>query len=108
MLLMTLTYTPTKLAEVLRGWLTQYPEKVLFGSDAAALGPDKGWELAAWIAMKNGRTALALALTDLLRNGEVSRARRRDRNNGDAHECREALQAGAEVSPACRAFSRQA
>jgi predicted TIM-barrel fold metal-dependent hydrolase len=72
---MTLLYTPAKLAEVLRNWLTQYPEKVLFGSDAAAFGPDTGWEVAAWIATKNGRAALALALTDMIRNGEVSRAR---------------------------------
>ena len=72
---MTLLYTPPKLAQVLKDWLTQYPEKVLFGSDAAAFGPDMGWELAAWIATKNGRAALALALTDMIRNGEVSRAR---------------------------------
>jgi uncharacterized protein len=72
---MTLLYTPAKLGEVLRDWLTQYPEKVLFGSDAAAFGPDLGWELAAWIATKNGRAALALALTDMIRNREVSRGR---------------------------------
>ena len=72
---MTLLYTPAKLADVLRDWLTQYPEKVLFGSDAAAFGPDMGWELGAWIAAKNGRSALALALTNMIRNGEVSRAR---------------------------------
>lgn len=72
---MTLLYTPPKLAQVLRDWLTQYPEKVLFGSDAAAFGPDMGWELAAWIATKNGRAALALALTDMMRDSEVSRAR---------------------------------
>ena len=72
---MTLLYTPAKLAEVLRDWLTQYPEKVLFGSDAAVFGPDVGWEVAAWIATKNGRAALALALSAMIRNGEVSRAR---------------------------------
>ncbi len=68
-------YTLTKLAEALRDWLTQYPEKVLFGSDAAAFGPDMGWEVAAWIATKNGGAALASALTEMIRNGEVSRAR---------------------------------
>jgi len=75
---MTLLYTPARLAEVLRDWLTQYPEKVLFGSDAAAFGPDTGWEVAAWIATKNGRAALALALTDMIRNGEISHARARE------------------------------
>jgi hypothetical protein len=73
--IMTLAYTPAKLAEVLRGWLTQYPEKVLFGSDASSFGPDLGWELAAWIGTKNARAALALALTDMIRSGEVSRTR---------------------------------
>jgi hypothetical protein len=75
MSMMTLAYTPAKLAEVLRGWLTQYPEKVMFGSDAFALGPDMGWELTAWISAKNGRAALAIALTDMIRNGEISRTR---------------------------------
>jgi uncharacterized protein len=75
---MTLLYTPPKLAQVLRDWLTQYPEKVLFGSDASAFGPDMGWELAAWIATKNARAALAIALTEMIRTGEVSRARAED------------------------------
>jgi Predicted metal-dependent hydrolase of the TIM-barrel fold len=75
MSMMTLAYTPAKLAEILRGWLTQYPEKVMFGSDAFALSPDAGWELTAWISARNGREALAIALTDMMRNGEVSRAR---------------------------------
>jgi hypothetical protein len=73
--LMALAYPPSQLAAVLRPWLAQYPEKVLFGSDAVAFGPDMGWELAAWIGTRNARAALALALTDMIRNGEVSRAR---------------------------------
>jgi predicted TIM-barrel fold metal-dependent hydrolase len=72
---MTLIYTPAQLADVLREWLLQYPEKVLFGTDAAAFGPDCGWELAAWVATTTGRQAVALALTGMMRNGEVSRAR---------------------------------
>jgi len=75
---LTLLYTSARLAEVLRGWLTQYPEKVLFGSDAAAYGPDSGWELAAWIATRTGREALAIALTDMVRAGEVSRESARE------------------------------
>lgn len=73
--MMTLAYTPARLAEILRGWLTQYPEKVLYGSDAFGLSPDMGWELSAWVASRNGRTALAIALTDMMRSGEVGRAR---------------------------------
>ena len=73
--LMTLAYAPASLGDVLRDWLTQYPEKVLFGSDASAFGPDMGWELAAWIATKTGRAALALALTHMIRDGEVTHAR---------------------------------
>jgi len=78
MSMMTLAYTPARLAEVLRGWLTQYPEKVLFGADAFALGPDTGWELTAWIAAKNARSALARALTEMMRNGELTRARAKE------------------------------
>jgi predicted TIM-barrel fold metal-dependent hydrolase len=73
---MTLIDSPAKLAEVLRDWLFQYPEKVLFGTDAAAFGPDVGWELSAWIATTTGRQALAIALTKMMRNGEVTRAAR--------------------------------
>jgi predicted TIM-barrel fold metal-dependent hydrolase len=75
MSLMTLAYAPSTVAAVLRGWLTQYPEKVLFGSDATGLGPDMGWELAAWVGTRNARAALALALTEMIRSGEVSRGR---------------------------------
>src|SRR5207247_2772329 len=70
---MTLLYTTPKLAEVLRDWLTQYPEKVLFGSDAAAFGPDIGWEVTAWMATGNGSAGVALALTEMSRRGEGSR-----------------------------------
>jgi uncharacterized protein len=75
---LTLIHTPARLAEILREWLLQYPEKVLFGSDAASFGPDAGWEVTAWIATRTGRQALAIALTDMLRKGEVSRTRARE------------------------------
>ena len=75
MSVMTLVHSPRTLADILRGWLTQYPDRVLFGTDAFANGPDAGWELAAWVATNTGRQALAIALTGMMRDGEVTRAR---------------------------------
>jgi len=75
MSLMNLAYTPQRLASVLREWLSQFPEKVLFGSDASAFGPDLGWEVAAWSGTHAAREALGIALTGMIRNGEVTRAR---------------------------------
>jgi predicted TIM-barrel fold metal-dependent hydrolase len=72
---MALIYAPAALADVLRDWLRQNPERVLFGTDAAAFGPDTGWELAGWIGTTQTRQALGIALTEMMRNGEVSRAR---------------------------------
>ncbi len=73
--LMSLAYPAERLAAVLRDWLTQFPEKVLFGSDASAFGPDLGWEVAAQAGTVNVRQALALALTRMIDAGEVSRSR---------------------------------
>jgi len=73
--MMSVVYSPSMLAGILRGWLTQFPEKVLFGTDAFAGGPDAGWELAAWIGTSSARQALGIALTGMMRDGEISRSR---------------------------------
>ena len=75
--MMTLAYTPSELAVVLRSWLSQFPEKVLFGSDAVGLGPDMGWEILAWTAAHNARAALGVALTGMVRDGDITPARAR-------------------------------
>jgi hypothetical protein len=72
---MVLIDSPAMLGRVLEGWLVQSPEKVLFGTDASAFGPDMGWDSAAWVGTTTARRALAIALTDMVRNGDVSRAR---------------------------------
>ena len=71
----SLTFSPRTLAGWLREWLETYPEKVLFGTDGYALSDAEGWEESTWIANHNGREALALALTGMVRDGEISRQR---------------------------------
>lgn len=66
---------PRALSEVLRNWLEYFPEKVLFGTDAFATTPEVGWEESAWLAVVTARQALALALTGMMNDGEISRDR---------------------------------
>jgi len=66
---------PDELASVLEHWLMRFPDKVLFGTDSFQGGPDQGWEEGAWVASHTARRALGLALTRLMREGEVDRTR---------------------------------
>ena len=67
--------SPTVLAGVLRQWLGEWPDKVLFGSDAFDGGAEQGWEQVAWVGSTTARRALAIALTGMMRDGEISRDR---------------------------------
>ncbi len=69
----TLTFSPRTLAGWLREWLETYPDKVLFGTDGYPLSAEMGWEEATWIANRNGRQALGLALTGMVKDGELNR-----------------------------------
>ncbi len=71
----TLTMSPYTLGGILREWLAQYPERVLFGTDASASGPDLPWDVVGWLSAWTGRQALAIALTGMMRDGEITRAR---------------------------------
>lgn len=65
---------PRKLAAVLRDWLEWVPEKVLFATDAFGVSEEVGWEESLWMSNRNARRALALALSGMLRDGEITRA----------------------------------
>ena len=65
----------TIVAAVLRQWLGEWPEKVLFGTDAFDGGVEQGWEQVAWVGATTARKALAIALTGMMRDGEISRDR---------------------------------
>jgi uncharacterized protein len=71
----TFVRTPHALAATLRGWLETVPEKVMFATDAFVITPEVGWEEVGWLSNKTGREALAIALTGMLRDGEITRAR---------------------------------
>jgi len=70
-----LTLTPATLAGTIREWLEYVPEKVLFATDAYPYSAEMGWEESGWIGAHAGRRALALALTGMLRSGEITRER---------------------------------
>lgn len=67
--------SPTLLAGVLRQWLGEWPEKVLFGTDAFDGGVEQGWEQVAWVGSTTARRALAIALTGMMRDSEITRDR---------------------------------
>jgi predicted TIM-barrel fold metal-dependent hydrolase len=73
----TLVLTPATLAQTLRQWLEWTPEKILFGTDAYPYSDGLGWEESGWLAARRGREALAIALTGMMRDGEISRERAR-------------------------------
>lgn len=63
------------LAGWLREWLELYPDKVLYATDGYPYSDALGWEESLWIANRNAREALGIALTGMLRDGEIDRTR---------------------------------
>ena len=71
----SLIMTPHTQAQWLREWLEFVPEKVLFGSDGYPFSDEMGWPESTWIASHNARQALAIALTGMLDDGEITMKR---------------------------------
>jgi uncharacterized protein len=76
--MLTRLCSPDQLAVTLRDWLSQFPEKVLFGTDACSFGPGLGWETGAWIASSSGRKALTVALSGMISSNEISLIRAKE------------------------------
>ncbi len=73
--LQSLMLSSHELGAALRGWMELFPEKVLFGSDLGPGDPGADWEEQGWVAGQNARQALALALSGMVRDGMITRAR---------------------------------
>jgi len=65
-------WSPAELAKILRPWLEMMPEHVMFGSDAGPFGPGLDWEETILIASRNARRALAIVLSDMMRDGTIA------------------------------------
>lgn len=63
------------LSQVVRDFLEWYPEKILFGTDLYPNTPEIDWESIGWQTTQSAREALAMALTGMMQDGEISRAR---------------------------------
>ena len=64
-----------ELSTVLRSWLEFVPEKILFGTDAFDITPEVGWPEHASLTTRSAREALALALTGMMQDGQITRER---------------------------------
>ncbi len=66
---------PRELSDILRSWLEVSPDKVLFGTDGFELDPEMAflnWEEFTCLGMRSARQALAFALTEMMRDGEIA------------------------------------
>ena len=68
----SLMISPRTMSQWLREWLELYPEKILYATDAYPYSPSMGWEEAAWIANRNIRTSLGMALTGMMQDRQIS------------------------------------
>jgi uncharacterized protein len=57
---------PSEFKDVLKYWLSIYPEKVVFGSDAFPFNEALGAEEAYWLSVQSSREALSAALAELV------------------------------------------
>jgi predicted TIM-barrel fold metal-dependent hydrolase len=69
----TFLLSTRELSVVLRSWLEFVPEKLLFGTDAFEITPEVGWPEVAWLSNRSAREALALALTGMMADGQITR-----------------------------------
>ncbi|HET7501276.1 MAG TPA: amidohydrolase family protein, partial [Kofleriaceae bacterium] len=68
-----LAFPPRMVAGWLREWLETFPDKVLCATDGYPFTDSLGWEEATYLAARNVRQALGIALTGMLHDHEITR-----------------------------------
>ena len=66
---------PDEFEHLLRDWLTKFPDKITFGSDAFPLDEHTGAEDVYWFGVHHARTALTAALAEMIAAREVTESR---------------------------------
>jgi hypothetical protein len=63
---------PSELKNILKQWISLYPEKIMFGSDAFPFNDAVGAEETFWLAVRSARTASAEALAELVAENAIT------------------------------------
>lgn len=66
---------PSELKNILKQWISLFPERIMFGSDAFPFNDAVGAEETFWLASRSARTALAAALAELVSEGAFDEQR---------------------------------
>src|ERR1700738_4893595 len=66
---------PSELKNILKQWISLYPERIMFGSDAFPFNDAVGAEETFWLAVRSARTAVAAALAELVAEGAFTEAK---------------------------------
>jgi uncharacterized protein len=69
---------PSELKNILKQWISLYPEKIMFGSDAFPFNDAVGAEETFWLAIHSARTAVAQALAELVAENAITEAKALD------------------------------
>jgi uncharacterized protein len=77
---------PSQFKMVLKQFLTLYPDKMMFGSDAFPFNDALGAEESMWLAARTSRTGLAAALAELVDEGAISEAKALELAHGYLHD----------------------
>jgi hypothetical protein len=68
----SLMISPRTMSQWLREWLELFPEKILYATDAYPYSSSMGWEESAWIANRNIRESLGIALTGMMSDKQIT------------------------------------
>jgi hypothetical protein len=66
---------PSELKNILKQWISLFPEKMMFASDAFPFNEAVSAEETYWLAVRSARTAVAAALAELVAEGAFSEAK---------------------------------